>query len=69
MNKNLLLGMIKTKGETCKEVADLIGVSRVSFSKKLNEKDGASFTQPEIKKMKNHFGLNPEQTDSIFFAD
>lgn len=39
MNKNLLLGMIKTKGETCKEVADLIGVSRVSFSKKLNEKD------------------------------
>ena len=69
MNKNLLLGMIKTKGETCQEVASLIGMSRVSFSKKLNEKEGASFTQPEIKEIKKHLGLNPEQTDSIFFAD
>lgn len=68
MDKNKLLGVIASAGETCSDAANVIGVTRVTFSKKINEKDGASFTQPEILAIKNHYNLNAEQVDLIFFA-
>lgn len=38
MNKNLLLGKIAASGLTCKQVATLIGVSKNTFSAKINGK-------------------------------
>ena len=35
---------------------------------KLNEKDGAEFTQGEIKALKERYNLTPEEVDAIFFA-
>ena len=57
MDKNKFKGMQMYKGFTQKDTANILGISEVSLSKKINQRDGADFKRKEIDKrtVKNIF--------------
>lgn len=67
MDKAKLRSIIALHGETNVILAEAIGVSQQTFSAKINEKNGASFNQPEITKIKERYSLSAEDIDRIFF--
>lgn len=67
MNKKMLESQMKLNGDTAGTLSDFIGVSRQTFSLKINDK-GSEFTQSEISRIKEKYKLTPEQIDSIFFT-
>jgi DNA-binding transcriptional regulator YiaG len=56
-------------GDTSAVLAGAIGVSPQTFSAKINERNGAEFTQGEISKIRERYNLSPEEIDSIFFKE
>ena len=67
MNKNMLESQMKLNGETAGVLSDGMGVSRTTFSNKINGKT-AEFTQSEIQYIKRRYSLTSEQVDNIFFT-
>lgn len=67
MNSAKLKSVIVLNGETSRILASAIGISAQTMSAKINEKNGAEFTQSEIAKIKERYGLTPEEVESIFF--
>lgn len=68
MNKALLRSVMALHGDTNKDLADYLGISEQSLSKKINEND-TEFKQGEIKRIKIRYNLTADQIDLIFFAD
>lgn len=68
MNKALLRSVMALHGDTNKDLADYLGISEQSLSKKINEND-TEFKQGEIKRIKVRYNLSADQVDLIFFAD
>lgn len=69
MNKAELESIMKRFGDTQAVLATYLGLSRTRFNVKLNERNNASFTQPEIKAIKDRYNLSAEQVSAIFFAN
>lgn len=67
MNKNLLESEMKKHGDTGTMLASFLGMARSTFSAKINETNGAEFTQREIVKIKKKYSLDAEKIDKIFF--
>lgn len=67
MNKNLLESETKKHGDTGTMLASFLGMARSTFSAKINETNGAEFTQREIAKIKKKYSLDAEKIDKIFF--
>lgn len=65
-DKNLLRSAMVAKGFTSESIAELLGISRQSFSYKLNSK--RPFTSNEISIMSHVLKLTPAQLVEIFFA-
>lgn len=65
-DKNLLRSAMVAKGFTSESLAELLGISRQSFSYKLNSK--RPFTSNEISIMSHELKLTPAQLVEIFFA-
>ena len=68
MKKNELESVMKLFGDTGADLAQYLGIARSTFSAKINETNGAEFTQREIMMIKERYKLTPEQLDNIFFA-
>lgn len=68
MNKNLLVSKMKLHGDTNAMLASAIGISPQRFSAKLNEYQGAEFTQGEILKIRERYHLTDDEVVNIFFA-
>ena len=68
MNKNELLAKMALHGDTGGALSDYLGISRGTFSLKINEKDGAEFTQKEIMMIKDKYNLSAQEVDTIFFT-
>lgn len=68
MNKNLLESEMKAYGDTGTALAAFLGIARSTFSAKLNETNGAEFTQGEIYRIKMKYNLSAEKINEIFFA-
>lgn len=68
MNKKLLESVMKLHGDTGGSLARFLGIARSTFSAKLNETNGAEFTQSEITSIKKKYSLDAESIDKIFFA-
>lgn len=66
MNKNKLESQMKLFGDSAGDLSKYIGISRATFSYKINEKN-SEFTQSEIAKIKEKYNLTAEQVDDIFF--
>jgi hypothetical protein len=69
MDKKELESFMKKNGDTQSTLASFLGITRTCFNKKLNERNGASFTQPEIMAMKRKYNLTADDVNLIFFAD
>lgn len=67
MNKALLESKMKLHGDNQSKLADALGISLPRFNAKLNETNGAEFTQGEIQKVKERYNLTGEEVDAIFF--
>jgi len=55
-------------GDTGLNLAQYLSISRTTLSCKMNETNGAEFTQGEIQKIKEKYNLTPEEVDEIFFG-
>lgn len=69
MNKNLLESVMKAHGDTGTSLSQFLGMARSTFSAKINETNGAEFTQGEITKIKMKYNLGAEKVDNIFFDE
>lgn len=69
MNKNRLKSVMVAHGDTYKTLAEFLGITVSTLSKKVNEKRQAWFNQQEIMMIKNRYSLNAEDVDSIFFEN
>lgn len=67
MNKNEFISAMKRYGDRQSDLADAIGLSRVRLSAKINERNGASFSQPEISTIKRRYKLSDSEIVDIFF--
>lgn len=54
-------------GDNNEDLAQALSISPQRFSMKINEKDGAQFSQGEITLIKERYSLSAEEIDSIFF--
>ena len=68
MQKNQLEAQMKLHGDNGNTLSEYLGIARSTFSAKLNETNGAEFTQKEIMAIKTRYNLTADQIDSIFFA-
>ena len=67
LNKNKLVSKMKWHGDTQADLAEYIGISLQRFNAKLNETDGAEFTQGEIRKIIEKYKLTSNEVMEIFF--
>lgn len=68
MNSSLLRSIMALFGDTNKSLADYLGLTEQTMSKKIYEKE-AEFKLGEIRMIKKRYGLTPEQVAHIFFAE
>jgi hypothetical protein len=68
MNKNMLVSKMKLYGDIQEDLANFIGISVQRLNAKLNETNGAEFTQSEIQKIIQKYNLTAEEVMAIFFA-
>ncbi|MBR2703908.1 MAG: helix-turn-helix transcriptional regulator [Clostridia bacterium] len=65
--KNKLRGMILYKNDTIPELAKALKMSQATLSHKMNGK--TEFSRQDIMRIKNRYGLTPDEVDNIFFSD
>lgn len=68
MNKNALESVMKLHGDNGGTLAKYLHIARSTFSAKINETNGAEFTQNEIRLIKDKYDLCAQQIDSIFLT-
>lgn len=69
MNKNMFVSKMKLYGDRQEDLAKAIAISPQRFSAKLNEVNGAQFTQSEIKAIIGRYNLTDEEVGLIFFCN
>ena len=69
MNKNLFKSVVIANGDSFSTLADYLGITVSTLSKKVNEKCKAGFNQPEIIMIKNRYSLTANDVDTIFFGN
>lgn len=67
MDKKKLKSLMVLNNDTGKTLSQYLGISEQTFSMKLNEKHGRSFTKDEVEAISNKYSLTPEEMVSIFF--
>ena len=68
MNKNMLRSVMVLHNDTNSILAEYLGIADSTLSLKINETNGAEFTQGEIRKVILRYQLTAEQVMQIFFA-
>lgn len=68
MNKALLSSIMVKNGDTQRTLAEAMGLSLSRFNAKINEREGASFTQTEMAFIINRYSLSYSEAVEIFFA-
>lgn len=68
MNKKKLRILLLENDDNQGKLAEYLGISQQTLSKKINEKEGAEFSQTEIKLIKEKYNMSAEEVDEIFFA-
>lgn len=68
MNKPLLASMMARYEDTQESLANAMGISLSRFNAKINERDGAAFTQNEMRFIIDRYHLSDEDVMLIFFC-
>lgn len=69
MNKKLLRSEMVLHDDTNSTLATALGITPQSLSAKINETNGAEFTQGEIGTIRARYNLTDEKVIAIFFTD
>lgn len=67
MDTNKLKSKMALYGDNGQKLAEYLNISRSTLSYKMNETNGAEFTQREILKIKEKYSLTSKEVDEIFF--
>lgn len=67
MNKLRLESVMKLHGDTGTSLAKFLNMARATFLAKINETNGAEFTQREIAMIREKYALSPRDVVAIFF--
>lgn len=67
MNKRRLESVMRLHGDTGTSLAKYLGIARPTFSAKINETNGAEFTQGEIARIIDKYSLSADEAIAIFF--
>lgn len=67
LNKLRLESVMRLHGDTGTSLAKYIGISRITFSAKINETNGGEFTQGGISAIIGKYSLSPDDVKAIFF--
>ena len=67
MNKLKLESIMRLHGDTGTTLSKYLGMARSTFSAKINETNGAEFSQNEIAKMKKKYNLSAIEIEEFFF--
>jgi len=68
MNTNMLRSIMLLNGDNQNMLSEYLGISPQRLSSKINEKNGAEFTQNEIRSIKQKYNLSAKKVDEIFFT-
>ncbi|MCM1297724.1 MAG: hypothetical protein NC311_19475 [Muribaculaceae bacterium] len=68
LNKLKLESVMRLHGDTGTSLAKYLNIARTTFSAKINETNGAEFTQGEIAMIRKKYALSPEDLMDIFFV-
>ena len=68
LNKALLKSKMAKYGDTQAILAKHIGLSLSRLNAKINESDGAAFSQSEMALIISHYHLTPDEATEIFFG-
>lgn len=69
MNKTLLSSIMVKHNDTQSRLAKAMGLSLSRFNAKINERDGAAFTQSEMTFIIKRYSLTNDEAVEIFFAN
>jgi hypothetical protein len=69
VNRKLFDSKMKLFGDRQEDLAKALGLSLSRLNAKINETDGAEFTQSEITAIKFRYHLTAEEVDAMFFAE
>lgn len=69
LNKLKLESVMRLHGDTGTSLAKYMGISRTTFSAKINETNGGEFTQGEISTIIGKYALSPDDVMAIFFEN
>ncbi len=69
MNKPKLESVMRLHGDTGTSLAKYMGISRTTFSAKINETNGGEFTQGEILAIIRKYSLGANDVMTIFFEN
>ncbi|KFN92403.1 helix-turn-helix transcriptional regulator [Tetragenococcus halophilus] len=67
MDKQKLKSIMVYNDDTQSDLAEYLGISNQTFSRKINEKGKSEFGSAEIRLIKARYDLKPEEIDQIFF--
>ena len=67
MDAKKLKSKMVLNGDNGGDLAEYLDISRTTLSSKINETNGAQFTQGEISKIKERYNLTGKEIDDIFF--
>lgn len=68
MNKTLLSSVMVRHHDTQATLAAAMGLSLSRLNAKINEREGAAFTQTEMAFIIDRYGLSNDEAMEIFFA-
>lgn len=68
MNAKLLRSKMVLFGDTNNSLAEALGLSAQRLSEKINERNGAQFTQGEIEIIRSRYSLTSQEVIDIFFT-
>lgn len=67
VNKNLLMGYIKSSGHTLESLAEEVGMNPATLYRKIN--GITDFKRAEMLNLRRVLHLDAESADAVFFAD
>lgn len=68
MNKKLLRAAMAENGDTGTMLAEALGITPSTLSVKMNNRNGADFTQSEMFAIMKRYSLTAERMQIIFFT-
>lgn len=66
INKNMLASFMKKYGETQRDLANSLGISLSRLNAKINNWNGADFTQAEVEFIMNRYRMSKKEGSSVF---